>query len=169
MKQFERQQLYIICSWVGSCGPCLWVYNHLYSVLDSSYSTVHSDLNTRMNWSFRPLLWLMKSVDSVQSSISKYTAGSCLEYIRFSLWCDNQEITTIRIKMGLRRRLLYALFSVHTFNSVTSRLILRMPLFIAFWIRLAHVLKIFSNHYSWINLQLSKFAIGRYFSNAVKK
>jgi len=64
MKAFERPQLYKICAYMGSLIICQWVYNHIYSSLNSSCSKVHLNTNVRKHGSFQPPFLMMKSISS---------------------------------------------------------------------------------------------------------
>jgi len=118
-----------------------------------------------MSGSFGPPFLRMTSISISQCPTSVYETSGCLGTTTISLPFNTQRITAMNVVFGNAGCWLLAVLLVHSPNSVASRLLPHLPLFVAPWISLKHFFKTISTHCQWIHSVLSKFSTSTQFYN----
>jgi len=169
LRAFERELLYDIWPYRRSFIICPSAYNPIHSSSKSSCVKLHSNNAVRQYGSFGPQFFSMKSISSSQCFTSVYEAWSCMLDVGSLLQFGTWQITTRKVVFGNTGTLPLAVLRARSPKSVASRLLPRLPLFLASRTLLAQFFGNISTHYGRIHSALSKFFNGSHSSKVSKK
>jgi len=168
LKAFERELLYEIWPYRGSFMICPCGYNCVYSSSNSSCVKLHLYIAIRQYGSFREHFVSMKAISSSQCLTSGYEAWNWLLDVWSLLPFRIRQITTMEVVFGNSGRWPVALLPTRSPKFVASRLLPRLPFFLASRTSLAHFFKNISTHCCRIHSALSKFSKGSHVSKVSK-
>jgi len=169
LKALERELLYEIWPYRGSFIIWPSAYNPIYSLSNASCIKLHLYIAVRQYGTFGPQFCSMNSVSFSQCLTSVYEAWSCFLDVWSLILFATQRIPTVTVVFANSRMLPLAFLPVRSPRSVTGRILLHLPFFLASWTLLAHRLKIISTHCRRIHSALFKLSNGSKVSKVSKK